>query len=144
MKKGIIYLTLFFFGNIFSSFLYAQSTLGLQEKCAEGAKKFFFEHLSSYGGTWGHFSDEKEWGWNRFTSHYNKRLDECFIRIDYHFSRKDTTKEKDISGSDVWNAFEETFLAGYSAPPFMRCEVREQTCNSQYEFENLLRPYMEE
>ncbi len=118
--------------------------MSLQAKCAEVAKKFFFEHLSSYGGSWGHFNNEKEQGWNRFKSHYNKRLDKCFIRIDYHLTRKDTTREEDFSGSDIWDAFEEMYLGGYSAPPFMKCEVGEQICNSPQEFENLLRPYMEE
>lgn len=28
----------------------AQSTLALQEKCAEGAKKFFLDRISGYGG----------------------------------------------------------------------------------------------
>ncbi|MGD0626462.1 MAG: hypothetical protein ABSB32_17315 [Thermodesulfobacteriota bacterium] len=46
MKKAIIFLALFFFGNIFSSSLYAQSTLAPQEKCAEGAKKLESDKLN--------------------------------------------------------------------------------------------------
>jgi hypothetical protein len=51
MKR--LFLVLFFTVVTVSS-VSAQSTLALQEKCAEGAKKFFFERLQSYGTqTWG-------------------------------------------------------------------------------------------
>ena len=51
----------------------AQSTLALEEKCAEGARKWFREHSSEV--IYGH------------SSHYNKKLDKCFIRVDYFFSK---------------------------------------------------------
>jgi hypothetical protein len=127
--------------------VYAQSTLALQEKCAEGAEKFFFERINSYGGKWGSFSDEKRFGRNDFTSHYNKRLDKCFIRIDYHEMPKDKN-ESAIHGADVWNVFEGTLLGSFayggldsSVSP---CNVGNKTCNSVREFEALIKPYMEE
>jgi hypothetical protein len=45
--------------------VYAQSTLALQEKCAEGAKAFV-ERLGDV---------------MTYTSHYNKKLDKCFILV---------------------------------------------------------------
>jgi hypothetical protein len=70
----------------------AQSNLALQEKCAEGAKKYFFAQINSYGGSWGSFKDfggSEGLGMNHFTSHYNKKLDKCFIRIEFSFAPKD-------------------------------------------------------
>ena len=146
MVKEFI-LTLFFTIIMVSS-VNAQSTLALQEKCAEGAKKFFFEGLQSYGGSWGSFSDfgsEKGSGFNHFTSHYNKKLDKCFIRIEFHFLAEGKTK-KTINAIDVWDVFEGKHLAGCSLPILypMDCKVGNKECNSLSEFENLIRPYMEE
>jgi hypothetical protein len=150
-QKGIEMKRLFsavFFIVIIVSPVYAQSTLALQEKCAEGAKKFFFERLQSYGGSWGSFSDfgsEKGSGFNHFTSHYNKKLDKCFIRIEFHFLAEGKTK-KAINTIDVWDVFEGKLLAGCSLPILhpMDCKVGNKECNSLSEFENLVRPYMEE
>ena len=129
--------------------VYAQITLALQEKCAEGAKKFFLERINSYGGSWGGFSDEKGHGYNHFTSHYNKKLDKCFIRIDYCYFPKDMN-EKDFRLIEIWNAFEGNLLAGCSLYQINRildpwdCKVGNKKCNSLSEFKNLIRPYMEE
>jgi hypothetical protein len=127
--------------------VYAQSTLAFQEKCAEGAKKFFFERINSYGGQWGSFSDEKRFGRNHFTSHYNKRLDKCFIRIDYHEMPKDKN-ESAIHVTEIWNVFEGTSLGGFDYggldSSFYPGNVGNKTCNSVRECEALIKPYMEE
>jgi len=126
--------------------VYAQITLALQEKCAEGAKKFFLERINSYGGSWGGFSDEKGHGYNHFTSHYNKKLDKCFIRLEYSYFPKDKN-EKVFRSIEIWNAFEGTRIGGLLTPvelPYYDCTVAGKTCNSPSEFENLIRPYMEE
>jgi hypothetical protein len=125
----------------------AQSTLVLQEKCAQGAKKFFFDHINLYGGKWGSFNDETFGrGRNHFISHYNKKLDQCFIRIEFHsFPEGKTHKAIDII--DIWNVFEGTRIGGLSTPmesPYFDCTVAGKACNSPSEFENLVRPYMEE
>lgn len=134
-----------FFTIIMVSSANAQSTLALQEKCAEGAKKFFLERINLYGGSWGSFSDEKGHGYNHFTSHYNKKLDKCFIRLEYSYFPKDKN-EKVFKSIEIWNAFEGNRLAGCSLPILdpMDCEVGNKKCNSLSEFNNLIRPYMEE
>jgi len=141
-----LFLAVFFTIMIVSS-ANTQSTLALQEKCAEGAKKFFFERLQSYGGSWGSFSDEKGSGHNNFTSHYNKRLDKCFIRIDYRHWPKDKN-ESAINSTDIWNVFEGTLLgcvaSGGLDSSVFPYKVGNKTCNSVGEFEALIKPYMEE
>jgi hypothetical protein len=143
MKR--LFLVLFFTVVTVSS-VNAQSTLALQEKCAEGAKKFFLDRISGYGGEWGFFND-KIWGrgYNDFTSHFNKKLDKCFIRIEFH-SFADKTKNA-ISIIDVWNVFEGIHIGRLSTPvewPSADCVVVGKTCNSPSEFEALIKPYMEE
>ena len=126
----------------------AQSTLTLQEKCAEGAKKWFFEHINQYGGKWGSFDDEIFGrGYNHFTSHYNKKLDKCFIRIEFHSFGTEGKAKKAFNSIDVWNVFEGTRIGGLSTPvelPLYDCKVADKTCNSPSEFEALIKPYMEE
>lgn len=123
----------------------AQSTLALQEKCAEGAKKFFFERIKLYGGSWGSFSDEKGHGYNHFTTHYNKKFDKCFIRIEYSYFPKDKD-QKSIKTIEIYNAFEGKHLADCSLPMLLTtdCKVGDKKCNSLDEFETLIKPYMEE
>jgi hypothetical protein len=120
---------------------HAQSTLHLQEKCAEGAKKFFVEHISSYGGSVGSFKDEKGSGFNNFKSHYNEHLDKCFIRIGYSYFPKNKN-ETVINSIELVNAFEGEVLGSFS--PSLSCKVGNRTCKTLEEFEDYIRPYMEE
>lgn len=124
----------------------AQSTLALQEKCAEGAKKFFLDRISGYGGEWGFFNDKGFGrGYNDFISHYNKKLHKCFIRIEFHSFSEGKTKRA-LNVIDVWNVFEGTHIASLSTSVelLIDCAVAGKTCNSPSEFEALIKPYMEE
>ncbi len=73
-KLGVILIGLVFFGyglpimNIAD----AQSTLSLQERCAEGARKYYREAIAPY------FESKDKVG---ILYHYNKKLDRCFIRV---------------------------------------------------------------
>ncbi len=121
----------------------AQSTLALQEKCAEGGEKFFFERIKLYGGCRGNFSDEKGHGYNQFTAHYNKKFDKCFIRIEYSYFPKDKD-EKSIKTIEIYDAFEGKRFARCSLSILspIECKVGDTTCNSLSEFETLIKPYM--
>ena len=130
----------------------AQSTLALQEKCAEGAKKFFLQRINLYGGAWGSFSDEKALGSNSFTSHYNKKLDRCFIRIEWLYSPKDKKEDAPIYfGIEVFDVFGGKNIGCFWRDqyknynwPVTRCEVETKNCTNEQEFKNLISPYMEE
>jgi len=141
MKKFLIALIFFF---AVSGYVYAQSTLSLQEKCAEGAKQFFFDRINLYGGKWGNFVDEKGRGYNHFASHYNERLDKCLVQIDYYYYPKDM--QKVLHSIEVLDAFEGTtygsFFSGFY--PSEICDVGNKKCNSLVEFKALIKPYMEE
>jgi hypothetical protein len=121
IKKFIFVL---FLATIIISDANAQSTLALQEKCAEGAEKFV--------------SDIQV----RFLSqcHYNKKLDRCFVKVMYFEERRVWTALSDV--------FENAVIGFYfpetSEPKSITCFVENKKCNSLDEFEALIKPYMEE
>jgi hypothetical protein len=137
--------------------VYAKSNLDakskvLQEKCAEEAKKFFLERIDLYGGTWGEFSNENEFGWNKFQSHYNRELDKCFIRIvctRYPKNRKEdepifySIELFDVFEGEKYGSFWREQYKNYNWP-LTRCEVGTNKCTNEQEFENLIRSYMEQ
>jgi hypothetical protein len=74
----------------------AQSTLALQEKCAEGAKKL-----------------DKEISWgdliHSYECHYNKKLDKCFVKFFGNSFKNDET----IYSISLVDVFEGKELASY-------------------------------
>ena len=106
MKKVIIFLALFFSGNILSSSLHAQSPLALQEKCSDAAESSFLSIHPT------RIENDEELGqclWY-YECHYNKELDKCFILT--HGS----CVKKDESYSIIYmvDVFEEKEYASYS------------------------------
>jgi len=94
---SVIGLIIFGYGFHFVNMVYAQSTLSLQKQCADGAKKFFDtlklrDAVSSY------------------VSHYNRKLDKCFIHYQSTFY-KDNQFTFDEALGDV---FEEKSYAMYT------------------------------
>jgi hypothetical protein len=71
-------LFLLFLSLVFTCSAFAQSTLALQEKCAEEAKKFYAESLRNEG-------DQQSFNGH----HFNKKLDRCFMGIGYSYGKKE-------------------------------------------------------
>jgi hypothetical protein len=69
--------------------VYAQSTLALQEKCAEGAKKVF--------GTMG-----LEGGISSYECHYDRKLDKCFILTYWNLPKDNGEIHIDQTLADVF------------------------------------------
>lgn len=138
-------LLILFSAIIFVSQANAQSTLALQEKCAEGAKKFFFEFKGQYGRSGTDL-------WPNYTSHYNKKLDRCFIHI-FVFTLTKDGREENISQYlfDVFEAGEQSKTLAYGRFQYFPdrtktpvCIVGDKICHSEAEFKALTKPYMEE
>ena len=120
--------------------VYAQSTLLLQDKCAEGAKHFV-ERLDSVA---------------KYNSHYNKKLDQCFIRVGFYFGQtkenvelgngKTTTLKHPQFGVALYNVFDSKMhgKCTYSGMEKQECWLGNTKCNTIDDFEKLIRPYMEE
>jgi hypothetical protein len=120
--------------------IYAQSTLALQEKCAAGAKTFV-ERLDSVAS---------------YSSHYNKKLDKCFVHVMFYFGqinedvksahgKTHTLKHPDWMVA-LYNVFDGKMIgnSAYIGTEKQDCWVENTKCKTNEEFENLINPYMEE
>ena len=140
MKKFALAL---FFTIIIISGANAQSTLALQEKCAEGAKKFFFEFKGQYRSDSDLYLD--------YTSHYNKNLDRCLIYISVSTLTKGGKEENlGLYLFDVFEAGTQSKSLAYGRfqkfPDRTKipiCKVGDKICHSEAEFKALIKPYME-
>jgi hypothetical protein len=111
----------------------AQSTLALQEKCAEGAKKYYHEAIAPY------FKSEDKVG---ILYHYNKKLDRCFIRV-FHYGENYNETIYDVyenrliaafvASQGIWNVGDKFFS-------FNKTEWRSEL----KKFNTLIKPYMED
>lgn len=118
--------------------VYAQSTLAFQEKCAEGAKKLM----------------EGEDITIQYTSHYNKKLDKCFIHVRQHSSPLKDDKGvwyrfllntlSDVFGGNTVGECVFTLINGRINEKPDDCYVGNTKCKTIDEFEDLLHPYMED
>jgi hypothetical protein len=118
----------------------AQSTLALQEKCTEGAKKFI-ERLNAP---------------TTYTCHYNKKHDACFSRVGYYLGQiKEDVKLIDGKTMTLihpnwmvtlYNVFDGKMIGNcaYVGTEKQECWVGNSKCKTIDEFENLIRPFMEE
>ncbi len=119
----------------------AQSTLALQEKCAEGAKRI----VSESGGCEPVDSTKDYTMYCQYISHYNKKLDKCFIRIDMTTIWKAPMewRGKKDEAVQIIDVFERKMIGHYDSAVGIN-EVGDRKCNSRTEFEKLIKPYMEE
>jgi len=85
----------------------AQSTLALQEKCANAAKEMFYKGYEST------ITKDETLGSciNSYENHYNKKLDKCFI-LDHSNCIK---KDESSFFTSLWDVFEQKQYAMYSA-----------------------------
>ena len=152
MKSLLVVLSIFFC-LLMSNIANAQSTLALQEKCVEGAKKFYTE------------SGRNEVGQQSFNGHhYNKKLDKCFVEIGYNYGKEEVKEWKeafpksrplivpswevrlyDVFGDSTLTVFPSPFARYYRAQgKVIECHVGKKRCKSIEEYDALIKPYMEE
>jgi len=114
--------------------------LELQAMCAKKAEEAFKEN---YPKTQGELFS--------YTCHYNRKLNKCFVLINGALV--------DIPGqasnvSSLYDAYEYKMYADYhqvvkegqhyyDTPPFI-CTTLDKTCDSRQEYDNFVKPYMEE
>jgi hypothetical protein len=120
--------------------VYAQSTLVLHEKCAEGAKAFV-ERLDTP---------------TAYTSHYSKKLDGCFMRVGFYLGQinedlklgngKTTTLKHPHWMVTLYNVFDSKMIGNcsYMGMETQECWVGNKKCKTIDEFETLIQFYMEE
>ena len=130
MKKLFL---MVFFALIIVSPVNAQSTLALQEKCAEGALKYYREAIVPY------LESKDKVG---ILYHYNKKLDRCFLKVvymgeNYVETINDVYENRLIAtfvkSQGIWN-IEDKFFS------FDKTEYLSEL----KKFNTLIKPYMEE
>jgi hypothetical protein len=136
MKKGIEmkrFLLVAIFTLVTVSPVNAQSTLSLQEKCAEGALKYYRQAIDPYLDS----KDEVA-----ISYHYSKKLDKCFMKVDhpgkgYREEIYDVYENKVIAAfvtsQGIW--FIEDKLFSFDKTEFLSASKK---------FHALIKPYMEE
>jgi hypothetical protein len=119
----------------------------LQAKCSKDASLFF-------NGNWSH---EKDTTFLDFTNHYDSKLNKCFILSEYHFnshlagpdgtSWSNVTSLFDVYENSKYGEFEENHYTYFkpqirNTDEVIMCEVTGTKCKTIDEFDNLIRPYM--
>ena len=116
--------------------------LDLRAKCSRDAKAWFDD---GWRGTQALLLDH--------TNHYNKAMNKCFILVEYHYSLGkgpdwiNHMTLSDVYANSTYGTFSENhFLFGQPATELSEkvigCEFGEKKCKSLEEFNDLLRPYM--
>jgi hypothetical protein len=130
---------------IMPSFVFAQSTLALQEKCAGGAKKLLLEIGDCLPVT----SGKEYLTFCEYISHYNKKLDKCFLRFDSKTTWNRTAPEQLRGRTDITiqviDVFEHKMIGEFYTGLYSgNSKVNGKQCRSLTEFEILIKPYLEE
>jgi hypothetical protein len=151
-------LFLLFLSLVFACSAFGESTLALQEKCSKGANELFYEgHAST-------MTQSETLGncFNSYESHYNKKMDKCFI-LD-----RSTCVNKGVSSLfiSLWDVCEHKQYAGYTSFRDLEGFLTARFCNlgedrldgvgevlkvhGKYQdpvkqkFDNWVKPYMED
>jgi hypothetical protein len=111
----------------------AQSTLALQEKCAEGALKYYREAVVPY------LDSKNKVG---ILYHYNKKLDRCFIDIS-HFEENYVEEIYDVYENRLIATFIRSQGIGNIGDKFFSFDKTEYQSELK-KFKALIKPYMEE
>jgi hypothetical protein len=108
----------------------------LQEKCGKKCEEFFKDKYSN-----GILNDGKRIV--TYQNHYNKKLKKCLIILNTNFFSKNINrgyKEKFLF--DV--KYHRDYGFFHNSGTFTFCDVEKNRCDSEEEFDSLVKPYMEE
>jgi hypothetical protein len=127
---------------LFSSNAYAgpKEDYELQERCGKRAEERYKQEVGNPVS-----SDKDSTYLINYTNHYNKRLNKCFMLITTNSYPKD--KSRDIITIKTLIDINENKEYGNLVKiknAIMTCEVANKQCKSENEWENLVRPFMEE
>lgn len=138
---SFLFALLFFFGQ---TFLYAaenqklsiQEIYELQERCGKSSAEFF---KKMYGTGYDFASGGLT---HHYESHYNKKLNKCFIRIMTFLIREKETEQVMLELYDVQENLQYGIF--FESSEKMDCLFWGMKCNSKSNWNLLAKPYMEE
>jgi hypothetical protein len=134
MRLGIALATT---GLLFASTVWAEPNAvlyQLQERCGKTAAEVFrrdYENVTIKGAENWHFN---------YQAHYNAHLNKCFfLEISKSFEKNNTTSYR------LFDLLENREYGGFSEiNNYVFCNVLDTACMSKTEWDNLIKPYMEE
>ncbi len=110
----------------------------LQEKCEKRCKEYFNKENGS-----GTINDKEQSGSISYQSHYNKKTNKCFIILNEHgFKKSNKTSYQMKSLFDMNEKKKYGFF--YNIGKSMICNVLENKCESEKEWDLLVKSHMEE
>lgn len=122
----------------------AKEEYELQERCGKRCKEAFKEHYPSES-----YRDEHGDQWlSNYEAHYNRKLNKCFILVTSHkFAKDDSYLDKvlvDVNSNKEYGVCSGKKEQGQLVPPVIFCNVLENGCQSEAEWDALVKPYIEE
>jgi hypothetical protein len=134
----------FSFGNSYADSIKEEHKL--QERCDEGAEKYF---KSFYGS--GYYKSYEGTSIYYCLSHYNRKLNKCFVllmgQIIPH-NMEEMEKDGVTTDKELWDINENKvygwFIKFDKIKKPLNCGVLGKDCNSESEWDSLVKPYMEE
>ncbi len=122
---------------------HATADYDFQAKCSKDAKTWFNEN----------WSRDKDTELLDFTNHYNKSLNKCFILVEYHHSLG--LGDSWVNDITLWDVYENAKYASFAEDHIIyikptastqdrvvTCELADKKCKTAGEFNDLVRPYM--
>ena len=124
--------------NIYSSS--KEEDYRLQEKCGKRCDEMFKKELGN-----GITSDESSSMISSYQSHYNKKMNKCFILVKETSYLKDKKRDV-ILNKELIDINENKYYGSFSKYGGMtnNCIVSGEECKSEEEWDLLVKPYMEE
>lgn len=122
----------------------------LQSRCSNDARAWF-------NGNWAQTSRDKDTMLLDHQNHYDAKQNKCFIFVEYHFKTQSAGPKEDSWINDMtlydvlenskYGEFSESHLTYFDSQLSSRdilisCEVYGEKCKTVDEFNNLMRPYM--
>jgi hypothetical protein len=119
----------------------------LQSKCSKDAKVWFNENSSR----------DKDTLLLTFTNHYNKKQNKCFILVEYHYNSKFAAPGESSWSNlmTLWDIYENSKYGDFAENHYtyykpkvsfqdevITCEVLSQKCKTGEEFNNAVRPFL--
>jgi len=147
--QKLLFLSAYFTGIVFLSSggdCHAASTTEdyeLQNRCGKSAATFFEKRFGT-----GNKYDDFGQTISTYTNHYNKKLNKCFILVDEFIFPNDKKKFHMSKGQTLFDVIENKYYGffgtGCSDDSMSPCEMLNKDCNSEAEWDALVKPYMEE
>jgi hypothetical protein len=114
----------------------------LQERCGKRCDEVFTKGFGKEGIT----NDKGSQMMSNYTNHYNKKMNKCFMVIastTYNPKTKDVVIMKNIFDVNENKDYGSVIKVG-ARPTTNGCLVLDKKCNSEEEWDSLIKPYMEE